>query len=224
MILSKMNKFCLPLIGGCLLLVTGCATSISEVTISSPETFEQKVPVDPNKTFFINSVVDERVFDLAPSDPSVPSLDPSEHEKSRAIGRKRNTYGKALGGFILKPGQTVEFMVGEALRMAAANNGYMVLERKEDVKKDTVVADVKIKKFWSWMNPGFWTIRLNCNMESDVYLQTPAGAQNFTSSAYSHIDTMFGKESTYLKVMNDAYKIFYQDLKRKLANSVIQKQ
>jgi hypothetical protein len=38
--------------------------------------------------------------------------------KARAIGRKRNTYGKALGDMVLEGGQTVEGVVREYLVIA----------------------------------------------------------------------------------------------------------
>jgi len=36
------------------------------------------------------------------------------------------------------------------------DKGYQVIENKEQVTPQTYIADVKILKFWSWMNMGFW--------------------------------------------------------------------
>src|ERR1043165_6603595 len=55
-------------------------------------------------------VEDARQFQLKPTDPSVPSLGDAEELKDpgitqRAVGRKRNTYGMALGDVVLPEGR-----------------------------------------------------------------------------------------------------------------------
>ena len=66
------------------------------------------------KEIFIESVTDERIFQENPKSQDIPSLglggsaNATEIIRKRAIGRKRNTYGKALGDILLEEGQTVE--------------------------------------------------------------------------------------------------------------------
>ena len=79
------------------------------------------VPVDtgslsaPNgKQVYIRSITDNRQFQDKPLSADIPSLgfgglnNATPEIKSRAIARKRNSYGKALGDILLEEGQTVE--------------------------------------------------------------------------------------------------------------------
>ena len=121
---------------------------------------------------YINSVVDKRVFEVKPPEPNIPSLDPSEPQsdaiKARAVGRKRNGYGMALGDILLNEGQSVNSVVKNSLTEAFVGKGYQVIENKDQITPQTYIADVKILKFWAWMNPGFFAITLNCEIETNV--------------------------------------------------------
>jgi hypothetical protein len=60
----------------------------------------------------IVSVTDDRRFEAAPRDPSVPSVDGAlgrtgKDQLATLIGRQRNAYGAALGGIALPQGMTV---------------------------------------------------------------------------------------------------------------------
>lgn len=147
----------------------GCATTRSEIALSAP------VAAAPatGKPVVIRSVKDERVFEQAPRDPGTPSLgfegaaQASAETRARAIGRKRNTYGQALGDVLLQPGQTVEGVVRENLSAALQQAGYRVVAEK-DAGGSALVADVRIKQFWSWLQPGFWSITLHTAVTTDV--------------------------------------------------------
>src|SRR5262245_10713686 len=82
-------------------ILAGCATTRSEVSIPSP--VRPAAAATPTHGIaVIRSVKDERVFEQAPSEPSTPSLGFEGSEKAtadvkaRAIGRKRNAFGKAM--------------------------------------------------------------------------------------------------------------------------------
>jgi len=152
-------------------VLTGCATSRSEIRIPEPGVAIAAQPAT-GKTVVIRSVEDERVFEQAPSDPSIPSLgfggaDQAQADiKSRAIGRKRNAYGKALGDILLQNGQTVESVVRENLTAALLQAGYQVKTGTSDTAD--YIVDAHIKKFWAWMQPGFWALSLKTNIETDL--------------------------------------------------------
>ena len=136
-------------------ILSGCATSMTEMTVDTSDITLQS-PVSATKSVFIRDIQDDRVFDPETDDPSVPSLRPAnEYDKDHAIGRKRNTYGKALGSLHLKLEQSVKQLTRDAVAQAYIDNGYAVVTEKKDVKPETLVVDVKIKKFWAWMDPVF---------------------------------------------------------------------
>lgn len=154
-----------------LAVLAGCATSRSEIRIPEPGAAAAGQPAT-GKTVVIRSVKDERVFEQAPSDASIPSLgfggaDQAQADiKSRAVGRKRNTYGKALGDILLQNGQTVESVMRENVAAALQQSGYQVKANATDAAD--YVVDVHIKKFWAWMQPGFWALSLKTNIETDL--------------------------------------------------------
>jgi hypothetical protein len=127
----------------------------------------------------IRSVKDERTFEQAPEDPSTPSLgfggadQASTELKSRAIGRKRNGFGKALGDVLLQTGQTVEGVVRENLAAALEHAGYHV-KGEDAAGPSPLIIDVHVKQFWAWTQPGFWAITLSANIATDLDLSGKA--------------------------------------------------
>ena len=112
--------------------LAGCATSRSEIKLQSPVVSASSSVAGNGHIVVIKSVTDERVFEQAPSDPSTPSLGfggsdgATAQVKSRAIGRKRNGFGKALGDVLLDQGQTVQEVVRKNLAAALEQSGYKV--------------------------------------------------------------------------------------------------
>jgi hypothetical protein len=156
------------------LLMSGCATSRSEIKLHTPTVVAPATTESSGQhVVVIGKITDERAFAEAPDDPSTPTLgfggaDKATAEiKARAVGRKRNTYGKALGDVLLQPGQTVEGTVRENLVAAFEQAGYRV-RAENDAGPSPLVVDVHIKQFWSWFTPGFWAITLSNNIATDL--------------------------------------------------------
>ncbi len=139
---------------------TGCATNRGILDVRVPS-----VP-DPSsaKAVKIVSVTDNRVFELKPKTASVPSLkDKAINDKSitsRAIARKRNAYGKALGDIVLPEGRTVCDLVKESLTQSLREKGYSVVEPTAPGADKAIPVQAEIQQFWSWFTPGFWTLSL----------------------------------------------------------------
>lgn len=141
-------------------LAAGCATSRGEVDLRvlSPTNPASGPPVK------VGQVADHREFQVNPRDPSIPSLMDDEINNtvitSRAIARKRNTYGKALGDVLLSEGQTVPGLVTDALTRAFRESGVRVLQPGDDGYGEAMMITADIDRFWAWFRPGFWAITL----------------------------------------------------------------
>lgn len=153
--------------------LVGCATSRSEIKLNTPAVEAAASVPTTGKVVVIRSVQDERVFEQAPRDASIPSLgfggaaQATAEVKARAIGRKRNGYGKALGDVLLEDGQTVERVIRESLTQVLQQAGYAVVDA-ESAPASALTADVHIKSFWAWLRLGFWSGSVNTRIETDL--------------------------------------------------------
>lgn len=201
------------------LFFSGCATKRGEVALQVP-TAKTEVAPSNGKQIYINSVVDKRFFELKPADPSTPSLDPSEAQddaiKARAVGRKRNGYGMALGDILLSENQSVNSVVKDALKEALVDKGYQVIDNKEQITPQTYIADVKIVKFWSWMNMGFWALTLSCEIETKVDLKKEGTPEAYTIHVKAADTFQTGMESNYLEVMQKAVQQYVAEAKTEI--------
>ncbi len=192
-------------------VLTGCATSRSEVQLGAPTAVTPAVP-SKNRNVVIRTVTDARNFEEAPSDPSIPSLGhegsaaASAELKARAIARKRNTFGKALGDVTLQEGQTVAGVVRSNLAIAFQQAGFTVTP--EGAAGDSpLVVDVSIKQFWGWMTPGFWALTFETKIETDLDFRS--AATPLTIKAYAQDSGQLGTDSAYIGIVSkalDAYR------------------
>ena len=203
-----------------LVLFTGCATSRSIIDVPSSTPQNAQTVAANGKAVYINTVRDNRSFQTNPRSPDIPSLDPSEDLtdaiKLRAIGRKRNAYGKALGDILLKDGTTVESLIASATRRAFSENGYQVLDYSTWVTPGVYVVDVSIDQFWSWMNPGFWAITLSTEISTSLSIKEGTKQQHAVVQVKASDQFQVGTESNYLKMITGALTLYGEDLKRKL--------
>jgi hypothetical protein len=196
----------------------GCATSRSVLDIPVP--VADKVAPSDGKAVYINSTRDKRVFEANPSSPNIPSLDPGESQGGdvalRAVGRKRNTFGKALGDILLKEGQTVETLTAAAIREAFVEKGYRVIDSKDRAGDGAYVVDAEITKFWSWMNPGFAAIALSTEISTTISIKSPTGTDRQNVSVKASDNYQTGMEDNWIEVMKKALRSYIDDLKNKL--------
>jgi hypothetical protein len=169
------------------LLLGGCATTRSELRVAAPtDTGGETVANAELPTLFLREVVDQRVFEEAPKDPSIPSLgfggamSATAEVKARAIGRKRDTWGKAMGDILLEEGQTVEHLVRDTVAAGLRQAGYTLSETADN---GAISVDVAILKFWSWFQPGFWALTLHANIHIEMNWAGRNEALQFTIAA-----------------------------------------
>jgi len=141
-----------------LALGPGCALNRSVITLA-PRQVEEKAA---GKPVVITRVTDLRKFEVAPADPSTPSLmDGSITDTAvtaRAVGRKRGGFGKAFGDVLLPEGQDVTGLVRETLANSLREAGYKVVA---EGTPDAPGVEVDVKELWMWFSPGFWYVTLN---------------------------------------------------------------
>ena len=199
------------------IILTGCAVGRSELNIQVPT---GQVGQNNGKQVYVNEVTDQRTFQLKPPSPDIPSLDPTgdqaENIKSRAIGRRRNSYGMALGDIVLQQGETVQSITQKSIQEAFSEKGYSVISNKDQVTKDTYVVDASINKFWAWMNPGFVSITLSSEISTDLTIKSGDSTkpQNVSVKAADSFGT--GVEGNWVEVIQKSIRLYIDQLKSKL--------
>lgn len=213
--MKYLSKFiCLSLLT---LMFVGCATNRSSLEIQTPKKNQTQ---SNGKQIYVNSVVDKRTFQISPPSPDIPSLDPSEDQsdqiKARAIGRKRNGFGKALGDILLKDGQTVQSLTERSIKQAFEEKGYTIVESRNNVTKNTFVVDANINKFWAWMNPGFWQITLSSEISTELTIKN----QNAPTVKQVNIKASDGyqvaTESNWTEIIQKSLQLYIDELKSKI--------
>ncbi|MDH5190229.1 MAG: flagellar biosynthesis protein [Gammaproteobacteria bacterium] len=202
------------------LFLGGCATSRGIVSLQVPESNMQ---VQSNgKSIFIRTVSDTRIFQENPKSPDTPSLgfgganNASKELKKRAIARKRNGFGKALGDILLEENQTVESVIKDSLEKSLYEAGYMIIRNKEKIKHTTIIIDASIDKFWSWMKPGFWAITLSSEIDVKLTITNPKEKRKqIYVKSEGHYQMASG--GNWLEVMNKSVEQFSNKTKEYLS-------
>jgi len=198
------------------LLGSGCATNrgILDVQVNQP------LNPDSGPAVMIARVTDCRKFEEAPADPSIPSLKGNEISDkaitSRAIARKRNTFGKALGDILLPEGRTVENVVRDALVKSFREAGYRVIDNASQSKEKYVTIEADIEQFWAWCNPGFWSISLNFEAKVKIKGAVPPFTDGETVRGYVETHTQMADTSAWLNAINKGIEAFSGEVKKRL--------
>jgi hypothetical protein len=157
--IRKMNNriFMIVCIG---VFCSGCALSRGQIDIPIAKV------VNPVSSVIVkfSEINDRRVFEVNPRKANIPSLKegaPSDKTiKKRAVARKRNSFGAALGDIILPEGRTVEHVIEEALTKALRESGIRVVSKGEAGYDTARPVQADIMQFWAWFRPGFWAITM----------------------------------------------------------------
>ena len=203
------------------LAMVGCATSRSEIKLEPQKASaaESAGAAATRGTVVIRSVIDERTFQEAPSDPSIPSLGfggaaaATADVKARAIGRKRGGFGKAFGDVLLEDGQTVVGVVRDAAAAAFRDAGFAVVDGGNEGSSTAVPVDVHIKQCWAWFNPGFWSITLSANVETDVNVGSAPALAVLTHSEDSR---QMATDSAWMEIIAKGLEDYRANLAAKL--------
>ena len=203
-------------------LETGCALTRSEVKLASPEANQASYSVTKSTAILIRSVTDERVFEDAPSEPSVPSLghegsaQASADVKARAFARKRNAFGRALGDVLLENGQTVSSVVRDNLVSAFREAGYRTTSNRVEAGASPMIVDVHVKQFWVWTENTFGAFILNANIETS--LVTNNAASPTVASVHTENIVRTGSDTNRVETIDKALKDYHAQVAEKFAN------
>jgi len=201
------------------LIFSGCATNRSVLTITPPQSSPS---MKADKAAFIKSITDNRSFMDKPPTPDIPSLGQGGIEKNdpaliqRAVGRKRNGFGKAIGDVFLAEGTSVQTMVRGSLETALTDLGYTVYPEGANYPPDAIVLDVAINKYWSWIDMGFWSIGIEAEIDTDVRISSTAQT---TRSIYARASerVMAATESAWQRVLEKVLAEYMNEAKIELS-------
>jgi uncharacterized lipoprotein YajG len=154
-----------------LLLLGACATSRSTLTLAVPA---QGTVVSGSKVAVIETVSDQRNFEEDPDEPSTPSLKKGEkytldaQGRSKAIARKRNGYGMAIGDIVLEGDATVETLTRELVTQGLRERGYQVVAAGAAAPADALKLRVNVNEFWAWITPGMWAGTIEARVKTNI--------------------------------------------------------
>lgn len=201
------------------ILLAGCATNRGEMRLdaAADTAIEAKAGAP---TAFIDEIVDRREFQDEPSDPSIPSLKGGASNadasiKAKAIARKRNTYGMALGDIVLEGEQTVVSVTRDLLRSGLNGAGYRVVDERSELGADGIEVDVEIDKFWGWFTPGFWSVKMESRIETDLTVTEQGKSREVAVRAYGINKGQSGREANWI----EAYSRTFDDYRKKVSEA-----
>lgn len=212
------RKLFLIAVFGLVWIVSGCATNRGIVDV------QIAVPQNPaaGKAVAITRVTDNRQFEVAPKEASIPSLkNPKEIENKdirlRAIGRKRNSYGKALGDILLPENRTVEDLVQEALVRSFRESGYYVVDDPEAYEGRATMIEADIEQFWAWFTPGFWAVSLQFESIVNIKGDIPAFQDGETVKGHVELHSQAAGTRAWTNTINKGIDAFVAEVSKLLA-------
>jgi hypothetical protein len=219
MINNVVSSINLRLLAVCLaaMTLTGCASSRAVI---APK-FEAAVNPAQGVAVRIDSIQDARVFELRPRVPSIPSLMNGEITdeaiRSRAIARKRNGYGMAMGDVLLPEGQTVSTLSVAAITRSFRESGYRVVVPSDADYAQAAPVTVRIDKLWAWVEIGFFSGSLLSNYELTLNGPIVPLQQGLAVTGQVSNSVAFATEGAWSAIISKSLDDLDTKLKAKLA-------
>lgn len=219
------NRSLIPRLAAVLLAswaLGGCATSRGIIDVRP-----KVVPAPTSGPMVsLDSVADRRHFELAPRDPSTPSLKDNRINDtsitSRAIARKRNGYGMALGDVLLPAGRTVTDLTRETLTSALHDRGYRVVVPSATGSREVSGLNVEILEFWAWFTPGFWAAHLECRIHLRATEAASPSRPAREFKGYVRLATQAATGDAWKNTVDKAIDSLVRDIETQLAAAPIQ--
>lgn len=205
-----MNKILLFILSCLMLTVSGCVTTRGLVSLNSPT--ETNSTQAEKYTVVIKTVNDLRQFEDKPKKPNIPSLKgglskATAEEKAKAIARKRNAYGKALGDILLREG-TVASVIEQRAISAFQQSGYKVLPAtNQNITQADFVYTINVDKFWSWVELGLLAAKLNTEIKT-VFVNEKDSSKSFNVEVSKVNSLQMVTGSMWIRNTNQALDAF----------------
>ncbi len=198
--------------------LTACALSRSVIDLPPAA---PTIAMPPAGIAKIVEIRDRRTFDVNPSDPSRPSLGSADEIKdpaitSRAIGRKRNAYGQALGDVVLPENRTVVDVVREAARRALQERGWAVVEPASGEYARALPLSLDVDQFWAWFTPGFWAVTVRFVGLVEMTGDPLIGATSSQAAATSAVETGAAFESVWAETITKGVEDLTAKMKERI--------
>ena len=204
------------ILGICMTMLHGCATSRGVIDVNEEVASNPAAGVDVK----IVRVDDKRRFEIDPRQANIPSLKNDEiHDKaitSRAIARKRNSYGKALGDILLPEGKTVMSLVEDSLTNGLRENGFRVLDEGDVGYDNAAPIEVDIEKFWGWFSPGFWKIGINFEILLQIWGPIDPFVDGESFDSQVKMTFMAAGEDNWIETIDAALEALNRDIAEEL--------
>jgi uncharacterized lipoprotein YajG len=197
------------------LVMCGCATNRGSMSL---KVTPASVTTTAGTPVFIDEIHDNRVFEDKPGDPSIPSLkggsatSESAEIKAKAIARKRNSFGRAMGDILLEGNQTVVDVMRDLLRQSFTAAGYTVVDDRSKLGNSGIEVDADIEKFWAWFTPGMWSVTMESKIETALHVTQNGEEKTVDIRAYGKNNGQSGREGNWI----EAYRRGFEDYKAKL--------
>ena len=193
----------------------GCAGTTSKLDIDARNAYVPSLGYPHNApTVYVQDINDVRIFTNGTGNPADPTPEiTSAAEREITIGRKRNGFGKAWGAIELKDGLTVKKIIRAVIADSLAESGFNVIHEFVLAKKDTVIIDVNITKFWLWTDMGFWQGHLVTDIATMVKTQNG----EIQIAATERLGIQMGTDSNAMKSVHNAIGKFRIEAREKFA-------
>ena len=203
------------LCGGC---VVGRRT-IDLESVHAKELASAKAGIKPGegRVRIALKVVDKRVFQESPRDPSIPSVGGKKGDEAILIGRQRNGYGMAMGDVAASNGYTVAEHIGKLVEEAFIKAGYEVV-RSEGTEDGVLPVEVVVSQFWGGVTPGFWAITVSARSDIKVAITDGTGRISVSSLVETDKKAMAAGDAAWLASFKRNADDLVADLVAKLKN------
>jgi hypothetical protein len=193
-------------------LLSGCVTGTRSMDVGLERGSVAEAPAATKGNVVFGEVTDTRHFENKPGDPSTPSVDGdvnklSAVERSRYIGRQRNTFGHAMGDIALPGGKTVQTKMVEIMTEGLRQRGYAVVANGTDANK----VSVEVQDFWTWMTPGFFALSFEARIGCKVTIEHDGKTSVFQVRGYALNHGQVAKDKNWQEAFEEAFADFLKD-------------
>lgn len=201
-------------------LLSGCVTGRRSFDVGLESGSIAPADAAPKGTLAFVNVSDARHFENKPSDPSTPSIHGdinsiSAAERSRFIGRQRNTFGHAMGDIVLPDGKTVQTKIVEIMTEGLKRRGYSVVAGNPALG----TVEVEVQDFWSWTTPGFWALSFEARIGCNVSMEYGGRKASFQVRGYALNHGQIAKDKNWQEAYEEAFADFLKDFDLKLKDN-----